>query len=342
MDRKGFEISWMSLWRIFVFILIVWVMFQGRQILLGLFLAVIVSSGLEGLVDLMERMGLPRTVSVILIFLAALIIIIVLVYTVVPLLIVELNNVLSGVDKTSLGGLSILANLKASQSISILISKLSSQFIASNASPLDFFTNAIGSFGLVIAVIVSSFYLTIGRDGVEQFLEIVVPPDYEEQTMRVYARARKRIGSWFRMQLLLSLIMGFLVWGGLSLLGVRYAFLIAIIAAIFEVVPFVGPILSGAVAVVTALLTSTTLALYTLIFFILAQQLESNVLVPILSRRTVGLHPVIVIGALLIGAEVGGILGMVIAVPAAAIFQEVINEWSVKKRPAVAEPSQRL
>jgi predicted PurR-regulated permease PerM len=337
MDRKGFEISWMSLWRIFLFLLIVWVIFMGRQILLGLFLAIIISSGLEGLVDLLEGIGLPRTISVILIFLTALLAVILLVYTVVPLLIVELNNIFSGVDKTSLGGLSILANLKASQSVSSLISKISSQFIASNTSPLDFFTNAVGSFGLAIAVIVSSFYLTIGRDGVEQFLDIVVPPDYEAQTMRVYARARKRIGSWFRMQILLSLIMGFLVWGGLSILGVKYAFLIAIIAAIFEVVPFVGPILSGAVAVVTALLTSTTLALWTLIFFILAQQFESNILVPILSRRTVGLHPVIVIGALLIGAEVGGILGIVIAVPAAAIFQEVISEWSVKKRPAIAE-----
>ena len=337
MERKGFEISWMSLWRFFLFILIVWVIFMGRQILLGLFLAIIISSGLEGLVDLMERMSLPRTVSVILIFLAALLVIIILVYTVVPLLIVELNNVLSGANAANLGGLSILLNLKASQSASSLVSKLSSQFIASNTSPLDFFANAIGSFGLAIAVIVSSFYLTIGRDGVEKFLEIIVPPDYEEQTMRIYGRARKRIGSWFRMQILLSLIMGFSVWGGLSLLHVKYAFLIAIIAAIFELVPFVGPILSGAVAVVTALLTSTTLAISTLIFFMLAQQFESNILVPILSRRAIGLHPVIVIGALLIGAEVGGILGMVIAVPAAAIFQEVISEWSVKKRPVPQE-----
>lgn len=335
MERKIIDISWASLWRIFIFLLIVWIIFMGRQILLGLFLAVIISSGLEWFVDFLERFGLPRTISVILIFLAALLTLILLVYTVVPLLIVELNGAFSGVNQANLGGLSILLNLKASQSVTSLIGKLSSQFLASNTSPLDLFSNIIGSFGLAVAVIISSFYLTIGRDGVERFLRVVVPPDYEERTMRVYARSRMLIGSWFRTQVLLSLIMGFLVWGGLSVLGVKYAFLIAIIAAIFELVPFVGPILSGAVAIVTALLTSTTLALYTLIFFLLAQQFESNILVPILSRRAVGLHPVIVIGALLIGAEVGGILGVVIAVPAAAIFQEVIQEWSVKKRPAL-------
>ena len=81
-----------------------------------------------------------------------------------------------------------------------------------------------------------------------------------------------------------------------------------------------------------ALLTSTTLALYTLIFFLIAQQFESNILVPILSKRSVGLHPVIVIISLLIGAEVGGVLGIIIAVPVAAIFQEVVQDWSIKRR----------
>jgi predicted PurR-regulated permease PerM len=111
--------------------------------------------------------------------------------------------------------------------------------------------------------------------------------------------------------------------------------LIAVLAAIFELVPFLGPILSGAVAVVAALLTSVTLAFWTLIFFLIAQQFESHVLVPLLSRRSVGLHPVIVIVALLIGAEVGGVLGLIISVPVAAIAQEVVQDWSSKRRAKV-------
>jgi predicted PurR-regulated permease PerM len=153
--------------------------------------------------------------------------------------------------------------------------------------------------------------------------------------LHVYARSRQKIGAWFRTQLVASLIMGVTVWGGLTLLGEPYAFLIGVIAALFELIPFVGPIASGAVGIVAALGVSSTLAIYTLIFFIVAQQFESNILVPILSRRAVDLHPVIVIVALLIGAEVGGFLGIVISVPAAAVFQEVIQEWSSKKRAAI-------
>lgn len=332
-EKTTFEISWVSLWRILAFIALIAVLYEGRQIVLGVFLAIIISSGLEGVVDTLERrVSLPRSVSVILIFLAALIVFIVVVYTVVPFLLVEINTIFSGVNTANLGGWGILLNLPATHSVSSLVGKVSTQVIASNSSPLGLFSAALGSFGLAAAVLISSFYLSLTHDGVERFLGVVVPPDYEATTMRIYKRSKQLIGAWFRMQVLLSLIMGFTVWAGLTLLGVRYSLLIAILAALFELVPFLGPILSGAVAVVSALLTSTTLAFWTLIFFLVAQQFESNVLVPLLSRRSVGLHPVIVIVALLIGAEVGGVLGVIIAVPVAAICQEVIQDWSTKRR----------
>ena len=333
--RNTFDISWVTLWRILVFVALAAMLYQGRQIVLGLFLAIVIASGIEGIVDVLEtRIKLPRSVGVILIFLAILVTLIVIVYTVVPLFLVELNTVFAGVGKGVLGNLGI--DLQGSQSASAIVGKITSKFLDTNASPLALFSGVFGSFGLAIAVVVSSFYLSLTHDGVERFLRVVVPQDYEETTMRIYKRSKELIGSWFRMQIVLSVTMGFVVWVGLALLGVRYAFLIAVLAGIFEIVPFLGPILSGAVAVVSALLTSTTLAVWTLVFFIVAQQLESHVLVPLLSRRAVGLHPVIVIVALLIGAEIGGFLGVIIAVPLAAILQEMVQDWSSRRRRPVA------
>lgn len=335
MERKMIDISWETMWRILLFVVIVAVLYQGRQILLGLFLAIIISSGLEGIVNAMAKIGLPRSISVILIFLLAVVAVVFILYAVIPVLIVELNTIFAGAGSNAPGGLGFLLSLK-SQSLSSSVSKLSSELL-SGGSPFSLFSNALGSFGLAVAVIISSFYLSLSEDGVERFIKVVIPPDYEPTALRIYGHSRRLIGSWFRTQLLLSLIMGIMVWLGMTLLHVPYAFLIAFIAALFELVPFVGPIVSGAVGVVTALTVSATLALYVLIFFLVAQQLESNVFVPILNRRSVGLHPVIVIVALLIGAEIGGFLGVVIAVPAAAVFQEVIQEWSTKKRAIVSE-----
>ncbi|MGC9968561.1 MAG: AI-2E family transporter [Minisyncoccia bacterium] len=333
MEKQRYEISWASLWRILIFIVLVAIFYEGRQIVLGLFLAIIISSGLEGLVNFLERIGLPRSVGVILIFLVSVFFVMFVLYSLVPVIIVELNTIFSTTGKVATGSLGTFLSLNTSQSMSGLVGKLSSAFFA-GGSPLDFLSNAIGSVGLAIAVILCSFYLSLSKDGVERFLKVVIPPAYEETALKIYDRSRKLISSWFRTQILLSFIFGFTVWAGLTVLGVKYALLIAFLAGLFELVPFVGPFLSGALAVISALSTSNTLAIYTLIFFVIAEQFEANVLVPILNQQMVGLHPVIVIVALLIGAEVGGILGIVISVPAAGVFQEVIQEWSTKKRAA--------
>jgi predicted PurR-regulated permease PerM len=271
---------------------------------------------------------------VVIVFLVAALIVILFLYAVIPFAIVELNTIAITAGKSSsvsTGSLGLLLSLRTSQSASSFIQKLSSQIFSGNGS-LDFFSSILGSLGLIISVIASSFYLSLSRDGVERFIRMVMPAAYEPAALRIYERSRHKIGSWFRTQIVLSIIMGVIVWGGLTLLHVEGAFLIGILAAVFELVPFIGPIVSGAFAVVSALGTSAQLAIYTLIFFVVAQQFESNILVPILSKRAVDLHPVIVITALLIGAEVGGFLGMIIAVPLAAVFQEVAEEWSIKKK----------
>jgi len=315
------------------------VLYLGRQILLGLFLAIIISSGLESLVDFLEKFGIPRTLGVILIFLISLFLVIVFIYTIVPLVIVDLNTIFSGVDKSAASTLwGSIVNLKTASSINAFVAKLSQQFFAGNISPLAVFSQTLGSFGLAIAVLVSSFYLSLSRDGVERFIKVVMPLDYEKAALGIYERSRRKIGFWFRTQILLSFVVGVMVWGALLLLGVKHAFILGIVAAIFEIVPFVGPILSGALAVLMALSNSVAVALYTLLAFLAIQQFESHVLVPLLLGRSVGLHPVIVIISLLIGAEVGGVLGLLIAVPAAAVFQEVIEEWSSRKKP-VTEPA---
>ena len=334
-ERHIVEVSWGTLWRIGIFALFTMVLYLGHQVILGLFLAIVISSGLEGMIDAVERrLRVPRSLGVVLVFLSAILLVVLVVYAVLPFAIVEVNTLLLNAGQSSTssgGGLSFILSLRTARSAEGFMRALSKQ-IFSGTGGFGFFSGALGSAGLLVSVIASSFYLSLSRDGVERFIKIISPVAFEPAALRIYERSRRKIGSWFRMQIVLSVIMGVIVWGGLTLLNVPGAFLIAILAAVFELVPFIGPIASGAVAVVTAMNVSAVLALSTLVFFVLAQQFESHILVPLMSRRAVDLHPVIVITALLIGAEVGGFLGMVIAVPAAAVFQEVIEEWSVSKR----------
>lgn len=333
MRKNPFDISWASLWKILFFFLLVVVMFLGRRILLGLFLAIVISTGLEFLVNFLERRGVPRTFGVILIFLTGAIVTITAVYAVIPLLIVDLNSALAKLSEleAELPFAPFLGS-RTAQSVSEFVSRFTAQFLSGDVSPLSAFSEIIGGVALGVSVIVTSFYLSLSRNGVERFLIAVTPADYEVAALRIYGRAVEKIGAWFRSQLLLSAIVGGLVLVSLLILGVRYAFLIALLTAIFELMPYIGPLFAGSVAVLAALTESPELALYTIVAFVLVQQIESHILVPLLVGRGVGLHPVIVIIALLMGAEIGGFLGILISVPAAVVLQEVVEDHSDQKQ----------
>ena len=331
MEKKQIEISWNSLWRILGFAIFSYMLFNGAQIFLALFASIVISAGLDFVVDFLERRKIPRTLAVILVFLGIIMAVIALIYLIIPYIIADLNTVLINLDKSSIGSLlGPVFNLKATQTFGSLVNNISASLWGSG-SPIDAISAILGSVGLVFAVVIIAFYMAISRDGIERFIRAVLPFEYESAALSIYDKSRKKIGSWFKTQLLSSAIMGFLVWGSLSIIGLKHAFLVSVFAAVFQIVPFIGPILAGAIAFIFAFTTSPALALYTVIIFLILHQIESHLLVPLLTRRSVGLHPIIVIFALLLGIEFGGFLGAVVAVPLAAVLQEVVEHRAIRR-----------
>lgn len=326
MEKRVIEVSWGTLWRVFIFLIFAVILLFSRQILLGLFLALVISSGLDALVDFLERRKVPRSMGVIFIFFLVAVAIAFAISFIIPFLIADIRNLFASDGAVFQGFLDKLGNSGAAESVSAALTKFSSEIFSGGYSSVAFFSKLLGGVGLAAAILMSSFYLTLSRDGVERFIRAVFPDEAGAKALRIYTRSRRKIGFWFQSQILLSFIMGFLVWIALMVLGVKHAFVLGVVAALFEIVPFVGPIFSGALAVLVALTASATLGIYTLIVFLVLQQIESHFLVPLLMRKTIDMHPVVVIVALLIGIELGGLLGALVAVPLAAVVQEVLAE----------------
>ncbi len=125
--------------------------------------------------------------------------------------------------------------------------------------------------------------------------------------------------------------MGLMVFLGLWLLGVKYSLTLGILAGLLELVPFVGPIFAGSVAVLVALGESVTLGIYVLILFIVLQQIEGQILIPLVTRYTTSLNPAVVLISLLVGGETLGFVGLVLAVPVAVFMQEIVENWTQYK-----------
>ncbi len=321
------------LWTLLIGVLSV-LLFMVRDIIGVLIFAVIISSALEPLLRYSEDKKIPRLLSLIVIYLLFFVFFAALIYILLPLLFDQLRDFSEnyptyfGKIEEAAGTITFLPGLSAN--LHDLLIQLTGQ-IPSFTSLISYASSIFGGIISFLVVLVVSFYLALSRGALDDFLSSVMPPQFETYVHGIWIRAQKKMGRWLQAQLLLSIFMAVVVGIGLWILGVKYAFLIAIAVGMLEIVPFVGPIVAGGLATLLALSQSAVLGLWTLVFFVAIQQLENHILVPLLIKKLVGLNPVAVILAILVGAKLGGILGILLAVPLAAVVDEFFTDLAKKK-----------
>jgi predicted PurR-regulated permease PerM len=329
MDQKG--ITWGGLGKVLLFIILVAVLYLARNIFIALFLAIVISSALDPIVSRLEKRKIPRILGTLSVYLMVMFFIALVIYAVLPLAISELNTLLKSFGEISGSVFEFIDATTAIEAINKSLNRVADILLSGGASLLDISSKFLGGLTLTASVLVLSFYLTVGKDGVEKFLITVTPTAYESRVLDLYFRIRRKIGRWLAGQVLLSLAIGVAVFLGLWILGVKYSLILGLIAGILEIVPYVGPIFSGGLAVMIGLTDSLTLGIYTLILFIVIQQIENHILVPAVTNWTTQLNPVIILVSLLIGAQIFGFVGLILAVPAAVLLQEVVENWATAK-----------
>ena len=153
-----------------------------------------------------------------------------------------------------------------------------------------------------------------------------VPRARRGDVARPAREAVSKVSAWLRAQFVLAGVMGTFAAVGLGMMGVPYFYVVASIAAIGETIPIVGPIIGGITAVAVAITVSPKLALIVGIYFLVLHQLEANILVPKIMERNVGVSPVAVMVALLIGGALWGLVGAILAIPTVAILSVIVEE----------------
>ena len=338
MNQKIFDVSWVSLWRILLMLIFGVVLYLLFDVLVILFLALIISSALDAPISFMEKRKIPRILGAIIIFLTTAAVLGVLLYTIIPAAVFEFNSLYNSVLRNyfNIPYLESLETFSSLPSINKLESSLENfvgVFLKGASSSLVSVVGAIfGGVISVIAVFILSFYLAVSKYGVEKFLRFVLPIRYEGYVLEIYDRTKSKIGLWLQGQLILSLIIGILVFLGLLFLGVKYSLIFGILAGILEMVPFVGPVLVGTLAALIGFSESFTLGISVIALFIVIQQLENHLLVPLVMKYTVGLHPVVVVISLLAGVKLAGFVGILLAIPIAVIVVEILESWANRRK----------
>jgi len=255
---------------------------------------------------------------------------------VLPIAVIELTSLANQFTGTTAGtflnSFSSVADIVTNEFSIVTLGQISDIIFRGTLPVAQTIGNIVGGIAFGVSVLIIPFYLTLTQDGVGRFLKAVLPDSVEDSVLKVYYRSKTKIGRWFQAQLLLSLVVGLLVSGGLWILGVRYALVIGLLAAVLEIMPVVGPIFSGSLGTLLALSTSFSLGLYTLLLFVIIQQIENNLLVPLFMKRAVDIHPVVALFSIMAGLQLLGVAGMIISVPFAVVVQDVIEERVEKKK----------
>jgi predicted PurR-regulated permease PerM len=199
-------------------------------------------------------------------------------------------------------------------------------------------SEVVGAVFAVVTVLVLSLYLLLDWAPLYRRVLSLVPRERRGQVREVSGRIVQKASDWLIGQAMLAGIIGATAALGLGLLGVPYFYVLAILAAFGEWIPYVGPLLTAIPAIGLAATESWSLALWTAVFFFAQQQLENHILVPRLMSRQMGLNAVVVLVALLIGGAWLGIVGVLLAVPTAAIAQVIVAEL-VEERTRASVPT---
>jgi len=332
MKKNSFEISWATIWKIFVLIGLVTFIYLAKSTIGIVLIGISFSLAIQPLINfLSEKTKIPRLLSLIIVFVMLALIVVAALYIIVPVFINELydfilhlNETLSKITKLNI----ILSKVNIVQTINENLETIISKTYKSTT---DTFLFVLKFIVFVISTIVISLYLSLEKDGVKKMIEAIIPEPYEKGALIIFNNFDKKIRKWLITQIILSTFIGLSVFIATFLMGIKYPFVLGITSGILEVVPIIGPIISGTLTFILALSQSFELALYALIFFVALQQIENHILIPVLMGKTMKIHPVLIVFSLLAGSEIAGFVGIILAVPISILIQEIFSYLSILK-----------
>ena len=316
-----------------------------RELFFVILSAIMLASFVESAVPHFRKLKINRVLGVVIIYVASILFLALLFYLFAPLLITEVYNfsvfLSSYIPDSSIlnyfkndafsGAKDIINNLSHSLSLTTLL-ETSKAFVTNLSGGFFQVLNvAFGSIFNVILIVLISFYLSIQEKGIEKFLRIILPIKYEEYAVDLWERSRRKIALWMKGQMLLGILITILTYLMLSLMGIQYALLLALIAGIMELVPYgilVALIPAFSFSYLSGGLSS---ALMVTGAYIILHQFEVFLFSPLVIKSVVGLSPLVVIIAAVVGFELGGFWGLVLAIPVAVFIMELMSDLEKKK-----------
>lgn len=323
--------------------------FAASHVLLLLFVSILLASALEPMIGwLRERLPFSRVGTILVVYLAFFVVMVGMAFVVVPAAMNQGQKILASLPPFVEEVKAWAATLRPaalSTSITALVDSVAETIIPPPAAPPSPTTvvkvgTAVAEGALFLFTMLAIvFFWLVEHARLQRYTLAFLPAERRAGARAAWNGIETRLGLWVRGQLILMGAMGVATGTAYTLLGLPGALLLGLIAALTEAIPIVGPLLGAIPAILVAATVSPELALVVALIYIVLQLIEGNVLVPLVMRNTIGISPLLVLFSLLVGAEVGGLLGAFLAVPIAASVEIVLSRLQARETPVAQDPA---
>lgn len=323
MDKKDRYTITISLKSVALFTLIplgIYLLWLVRDLIFSLLIGFILMSALKPAVSYLIKLKLPRTPAVIIVYLLFLLFIVALFSLIIPPIIYETSLLLSSLPYA-------IENIIPQITDYVDISDLTGYVPNVTNNIFGIVSSIFSNTLFVITTLFFGLYFLLEENLIEKSMVRYFDDKTAEKVKNIFVKAEKRMSAWFWGELTLMTVVGVLTFIGLHIIGLgRYAVPLAVLAGILEVVPNIGPVVSSIPAILLGFVSSSVTGFAALALYVIVQQLENTLIVPMIMKRAVGLNPILTLVALILGGRLGGVLGVLLAIPLFLFIETIVSE----------------
>ena len=328
------NISWGTIFKICLAVICLYILYLIRDIVVWFIFALVISILFNFLIDPLERKRIPRAVGATFSYLSVFVLLSFFIYKTAPIFLSEIKEFTQNIPQylQQISPLLQKFGILASQNSQSLVETLEVNLEKAGGSIFNALFSIFGGAFSTIFIISLAFFISLEKGLVERVLVTFSSSGYHKYLHHLLERSKRKVGGWFISRVIGVLFVGVTTYIVLRIFNVEYAFILSLLAGIFDFIPIVGPILAGLVITFIVALTSLFQALFVLLALIIIQILEGNLVLPLLFKKFIGMPPALVLIALAVGGKLWGILGAILVIPLAGIVFEILRDYLEKQR----------
>ena len=334
--KQSIDISWKAILKILIVFFGCYIIYLLKDILVWIVFSSIVSIVFEPAINVLIKKKITRPIATLVVYASFFILLGLFTYWMVPIFATEMQQFThlfpQYFEKMSPPLQSI--GIEAFESMETFTLSIQDWLVKASSNIFSAVISIFGGILSTITIFTLAIFFSIEKGEVREMIKLIIPKEKEKYFFNLWEKGQAKTIAWFSSRVLSSLFISIASYIAFSIFKMKYSFALALFAGITDFIPIVGPIFAGTVIAFFALLDSWTKALFVAIVFTLIQQIESNIIGPLSSKKLTGLPAILTLIALLVGGRLWGVLGAILAVPLTGVVYEFLKDLLKKKKNA--------